>query len=88
MLHYSEGAEERTQVEAALEIAEKVLRHINESIREQEGTERLKTISQNLWIGEGYVQCIVYAHLKTHLMPIIAGWTSLLPLAIWARGSC
>ncbi len=57
VLHYSEVAEGRAQVEAALGIAEKVLHHINESIRDQEGKERLRVISQNLWIGEGSVQC-------------------------------
>ncbi|THG95777.1 hypothetical protein EW026_g5934 [Hermanssonia centrifuga] len=36
VLHYSEVAEERQQIEAALEIAEKVLHHINETIRDQE----------------------------------------------------
>ncbi|KAJ3537063.1 hypothetical protein NM688_g6740 [Phlebia brevispora] len=53
ILHYSEVAEEREQIEAALEVSEKVLRHINESIRDQEGKERLRVISRNLWIGEG-----------------------------------
>ena len=53
VLHYSEVAEERAQVEAALDMAEKILHHINESIREQEGKERLRNISRNLWIGEG-----------------------------------
>lgn len=53
VLHYSEVEEERRQVEAALEMSEKILSHINETIREQEGRERLKTISRDLWIGEG-----------------------------------
>ncbi|KAI0689841.1 hypothetical protein BC835DRAFT_1407733 [Cytidiella melzeri] len=53
ILHYSEMPEERHLVENALETAEKVLSHINETIREQEGRERLRTISKDLWIGQG-----------------------------------
>lgn len=37
-------------------MSEKILSHINETIREQEGRERLKTISRDLWIGEGSVE--------------------------------
>lgn len=36
-------------------MAEQLLAHINETIRDQEGTETLKNISQHLWVGEGYV---------------------------------
>ena len=53
VLHYSEAADERKLVESALDVAEKILNHINETIREQEGRERLRMISNNLWIGEG-----------------------------------
>ena len=38
-------------------MAEKLLEHINETIREQESHETLKNISQNLWIGTGWVFC-------------------------------
>ena len=69
VLHYSEANEERAQIEAALEISEKVLHHINETIREQEGTERLRTISHNLWIGEGYVAVL---DIKVHILTIMA----------------
>ena len=41
-------------MEISLGIAESLLAHINETIREQEGRERLKTISRDLWIGQGY----------------------------------
>jgi len=34
-------------------MAEKLLDHINETIRDQEGIETLKKISQHLWVGEG-----------------------------------
>jgi len=53
ILHYTEATEDRKQIEHALEIAEKVLDHINETIREQEGRERLKAISKDLWVGQG-----------------------------------
>ncbi len=37
----------------SVEVAESILDHINETIREQEGREVLRTISQHLWIGQG-----------------------------------
>jgi hypothetical protein len=40
-------------MEQALNIAETILNNINETIREQEGRERLKIISQDLWVGQG-----------------------------------
>ena len=40
-------------MENALDTAEKILNHINETIREQEGRERLRAISKDLWIGQG-----------------------------------
>jgi actin cytoskeleton-regulatory complex protein PAN1 len=36
-------------------MAEKILDHINETIRDQEGQETLKEISKHLWIGQGFV---------------------------------
>lgn len=38
-----------------MELAESVLSHINETIRDQEGHERLKVISKDLWVGQGWV---------------------------------
>ncbi|KAG2739032.1 hypothetical protein P692DRAFT_201756298, partial [Suillus brevipes Sb2] len=45
--------EERRNISAALDAAEKILEHVNETIREQEGKERLSEISKDLWIGQG-----------------------------------
>ncbi|EMD34285.1 hypothetical protein CERSUDRAFT_117167 [Gelatoporia subvermispora B] len=53
IVHYTDPSDDRKQVERALKMAEKILEHINEAIREQEGRERLKVISQDLWIGQG-----------------------------------
>ncbi|KAH9842454.1 uncharacterized protein C8Q71DRAFT_732931 [Rhodofomes roseus] len=53
VLHYSEMAEDRKHIAQALDMAERILAHINETIREQEGQERLRTISKDLWIGQG-----------------------------------
>lgn len=53
ILHYSELVDERLHIESALETSEKLLSHINETIREQEGRERLRAISKDLWIGRG-----------------------------------
>ena len=63
-------AEERQEVQAAQETAEKILRHINETIRELEGRERLREISANLWIGEGYV---VYLSLSATQLTLSLG---------------
>ncbi|KZT11160.1 uncharacterized protein LAESUDRAFT_754850 [Laetiporus sulphureus 93-53] len=53
ILHYTEATDDRDRIGRALEIAEKILEHINETIREQEGRERLKMLSKDLWIGQG-----------------------------------
>ncbi|KAI0373139.1 hypothetical protein BV20DRAFT_1042030 [Pilatotrama ljubarskyi] len=53
IIHYTEPGEDRSQIEDSQHMAEKVLEHINETIREQEGRERLKEVSKDLWIGEG-----------------------------------
>jgi hypothetical protein len=46
-------AQDQHEIRSALNIAEAVLSEINESIRDQEGQERLKEISKALWIGQG-----------------------------------
>ena len=55
MLHYTEVSDDRKHIEQALDVAERILGHINETIREQEGRERLREISKDLWVGQGYV---------------------------------
>jgi actin cytoskeleton-regulatory complex protein PAN1 len=52
-LQYTEVDEDRKNIELSLNAVEKILSRINENIREQEGRLRLKTISQDLWIGQG-----------------------------------
>ncbi len=52
---YTEVGEEYEGLKTAHAMTEKLLEHINETIRYQEGQETLKNISQNLWIGQGYV---------------------------------
>ena len=54
ILHCTEASKDREDLELSLGVAESLLAHINESIREQESYERLKTISQDLWVGNGY----------------------------------
>ncbi|ODN95281.1 hypothetical protein L198_04672 [Cryptococcus wingfieldii CBS 7118] len=39
------------QLEQALRVTEGIVSRINESVRESEGQERLRTLSENLWIG-------------------------------------
>jgi hypothetical protein len=55
ILQYTEPDQDRDQTERALQTAERILSTINEAIREQEGRDRLKTLSQDLWIGQGCV---------------------------------
>lgn len=53
IIHYTEAGDDRTQIEHSQQMAENVLAHINETIREQEGRERLKEVSKDLWVGQG-----------------------------------
>ncbi|KAF8801450.1 hypothetical protein BYT27DRAFT_7198246 [Phlegmacium glaucopus] len=53
ILQYTEVGEEYEAIKTACRMAEKLLAHINETIRDQEGAETLKKISQHLWVGEG-----------------------------------
>lgn len=53
ILQYTEPGQDRIDIERALEEVERVLGQVNEAIRDQEGRERLKAISANLWIGQG-----------------------------------
>lgn len=55
ILQYTEGGEEEQAIRKSRDVAEKLLDHINETIREQEGREKLKKVSENLWIGQGCV---------------------------------
>lgn len=55
ILQYTEVGEEYEDIKTVFDMAEKLLDHINETIRDQEGIETLKKISQHLWVGEGYV---------------------------------
>ena len=64
VLHYTEVAEDRKHIEQALDVAERILGHINETIREQEGQERLKEISKDLWIGQGYVYILLFIRIN------------------------
>jgi actin cytoskeleton-regulatory complex protein PAN1 len=52
-LTYTEDPVDQGDISAALKIVEETLDHINETIRDNEGTEKLRAISQHLWIGQG-----------------------------------
>ena len=60
ILQYTEVGEEYEAIQSARDMAERLLDHINETIRDQEGAEILKNISQYLWVGEGYVSLQMY----------------------------
>lgn len=53
ILNHTQAEKDRQQIVFALRSVEAVLNSINESIREQEGRERLRVISRELWIGQG-----------------------------------
>ncbi|VDB85180.1 unnamed protein product [Peniophora sp. CBMAI 1063] len=53
ILHYTETDEDSKLTEHALRTSEKILGRINEEIRAQEGKDRLRELSQDLWIGNG-----------------------------------
>lgn len=55
ILQYTDADGERQAVKTSQSRAEKLLEYINETIRDQEGQEKLKMISENLWIGHGCV---------------------------------
>ncbi|CAK5279140.1 unnamed protein product [Mycena citricolor] len=53
ILHFTEAGDEHRAVHQSLNAAERILRRINESIRQLEGRETLARVSQTLWIGQG-----------------------------------
>lgn len=67
ILHYTEAGEEQQAIKKSQDISEKLLDHINETIRDQEGREKLKQVSENLWIGQGYaVRLPSHYRLEAH----------------------
>lgn len=56
IMKYGEEPEELVQLDTALMSTERVLDEVNESVRQAENLERLRVISEDLWIGgEGSV---------------------------------
>ena len=55
ILNYTEPSSDRDKIENSLIAAEVILAAINESIREQEGQERLAELSKELWLGQGHL---------------------------------
>lgn len=53
ILNYTQSETERKQLEWAIATTERILDSINETIRENEGAERLAEVSRDLYIGEG-----------------------------------
>lgn len=57
VLHYSDDAEDTKDVQTALASAESVVLDVNEAVRRAENMERLRVLSEDLWIGgEGLVR--------------------------------
>lgn len=55
ILNYTDPSGDRDKIENSLITAETILEAINESIREQEGQERLAELSKGLWVGQGHL---------------------------------
>ncbi|KAJ9093736.1 hypothetical protein QFC21_006332 [Naganishia friedmannii] len=51
IMKYGEEADELVQLDTALMSTEKVLAEVNESVRQAENLERLRVLSEDLWIG-------------------------------------
>jgi hypothetical protein len=51
ILQYTSPDQDHTQVQNSLTEAEAITGAINESIRDVEGDERLRVLSEDLWIG-------------------------------------
>jgi hypothetical protein len=50
-MKYGDEADELVQLDTALMSTEKVLEEVNESVRQAENLERLRVLSEDLWIG-------------------------------------
>ena len=55
ILNYTDPSGDRDKIENSLIAAETILEAINESIRDQEGQERLAELSKELWVGQGHL---------------------------------
>lgn len=56
ILQYTSSDQDLSAVQTALNEAENITAAINESVRDAEGDERLRVLSEDLWIGgEGWV---------------------------------
>ena len=53
ILNFTESMEDQRLVAEALEAVEAVLTSVNESVRKVENEERLRILSEELWIGQG-----------------------------------
>ncbi|KAI5118090.1 hypothetical protein M0805_007740 [Coniferiporia weirii] len=53
ILNYTEVESDRKQISSAHDFVERILKYINEAIREQEGRARLEAVSKNLYVGQG-----------------------------------
>ena len=56
IINYTEADQDLHLIQNALNTVESIVGTINESVREAEGQDRLRVLSEDLWIGgEGYV---------------------------------
>lgn len=51
VLNYTQPDQDHAQLEVALNTAQDMVTRINERVREAEATDRLRTLSEQLWVG-------------------------------------
>lgn len=51
ILHYTDDSDDTINVQKALDSAEFVVSNVNDAVRQSEDTERLRALSDDLWIG-------------------------------------
>jgi hypothetical protein len=76
ILQYTSPDQDFAAVQNALSEAENITAAINESVRDAEGDERLRVLSEDLWIGgEGSVRVLLpgpdpLQHASSHWIPV------------------
>lgn len=71
-MRYSQDASDGPALASALRMVESILNKTNEAIREREMRERLRAISESLYVGNAAVsQLVGCVQLKVHLLMLL-----------------
>lgn len=55
IIDHTESKSERNRLIEAKNVSLRLLGEVNETIRDRENRQLLKKVSENLWVGQGYV---------------------------------